>query len=264
MNYQYEQIDKYILGPVIGSGTFSAVRIAKDSESKTTLAVKEISKTSYIKNLSKILINEIKALSVLNHLNICKVVDTMQTDDMVYIIMPYYFGGDLRSELNRKLTYTEKEAVVIMKQLIDAISYAHKKGWSHGDLKLENILIHNKRYIICDWGFACEYEIDRVKSNGSLHYVSSEILEEKKRKGPEADVWALGVILYTLVSGDLPFTGTDDEIRSKIKQGIIEYPQHFSSKLINVLNKIFVPNPIERIDIDSLINDTYISNYCDS
>jgi len=134
----------------------------------------------------------------------------------------------------------------------------------HRDLKLDNILYHDGKFKIADWGFACEYKptCKLFQSVGSLWYASPEIIEGKPYLGPPVDIWSLGVILYALLSGRLPFTNKlsiDSEIRAKIKTGEYEEITKISVYATILLRYMLLVNPELRITASQIIDHPWLS-----
>jgi len=172
--------------------------------------------------------------------------------------MEYAGGGELLEYITRRMRLSEIEARRFFIQLLDGIGYAHSKRIIHRDIKAENIFLDEKLETIKigDWGFASPYKSDQITNYqcGTLHYTAPEILSQGTCVGQEVDVWALGVLLYLMVCGWLPFRGTTDfEVFSKIKRG--EYktlPSHISDDLRDLLEQIFTVDRLSRPTIDVL------------
>jgi len=172
---------------------------------------------------------ETDALRTLEHKHIVrlKLAFPLKERKSVVIVMEYCSGGDLKGYLQKRGRLMEDEACEIMGQLVEAVRYCHEKRIVHRDLKLHNVVFAkpNSRDIrVVDFGISGLF---RDKSMaGSLKYMAPEILSGKNLEaGPAIDVFSMGVILYTLVTGKMPFDGTSaDSIRRKIIKGIYSYP----------------------------------------
>jgi len=136
------------------------------------------------------------------------------------IVTEFCEGGDLLHRLMEHGKLNENGARRAFKQLLDAIEYSHSKGIVHRDIKLENVFLDARGNVkLGDWGFATPWSPDSFlhESCGSLHYAAPEICRGEAYRGPEVDVWSLGVCLYSMVAGCLPFRGRDG---AKIKECI--------------------------------------------
>ena len=139
-------------------------------------------------------------------------------------------------------------------QIVSAVQYCHQKKIIHRDLKAENLLLDSEMNIkIADFGFSNEFipgnKLDTFC--GSPPYAAPELFQGKKYDGPEVDVWSLGVILYTLVSGSLPFDGsTLRELRERVLRGKYRIPFYMSTDCENLLKKFLVLNPARRASLE--------------
>lgn len=173
---------------------------------------------------------EIRILSKLDHPNICKYYETYESPKHFYLIMEYCGGGDLFDEITQKENeMTENKAAEIMKKLILAINHCHSLNIAHRDLKPENIMYteDGKDIKIIDFGLSklVPNKNDPMKTLvGTPYYVAPEVLDGIY--GFECDCWSLGVIMYTLLSGYLPFYGTSPaEVFDRIRNGAITFSQ---------------------------------------
>jgi serine/threonine protein kinase len=207
---------------------------------------------------------EIKAMQALDHPNIVKLFDTKETKRMLFIMMEFCPRGDVLNYVQEKEKLSEQEATTFFRQLVYGMDHAHKQGYLHRDIKLENLMIAQDGSLkIGDWGFARNWSSDSLIKNefpGSLHYASPEIVLAKPYTGPEVDVWSMGVTLYALASGCMPFFGhTDEHIVEKIKSSIFPTPPSFSKDLRDLLSHMLDENPITRYTIEQIKSHTLIS-----
>jgi len=250
---------EYIIGKTIGKGTFSRVRICTN-DNHSLKAMKIISKKSrnYLLNGVK---HETAALLSLNHPNILPCTDILEDDKKVYIVTPFYEDGDLASLLYDRGSFSEQETKNLLAQLVDALTYAHSKGICHRDIKLENIFVKinndgNIHCILGDWGLATSYSQKGLinESCGSIAYSSPEIITGSFYTGPEVDVWSLGVLLYALISGNLPF---EYDI-GLICTGLYEKLPYISSDLQDLLSRMLVVDRKKRITLNEIMSHNWI------
>ncbi|CAD8191869.1 unnamed protein product [Paramecium pentaurelia] len=215
----YSQISVYQIMKVLGEGGFGKVMLGKHKISGEQVAIKLID-SGKLWNAEDIdlVFREAEVMKNLRHNNIVKILNCYTLPNMqVVLIMEFLQGGDLVEYLQEKGGLSEQEARIIFRQIAEAIRYCHDKRLIHRDLKLENILLTSKieKIIkIIDFGIATvstNFTIDKV-DRGSLSYMPPELMSGQAIEiKPSIDIWALGVILYALVCGNLPFTSKNDE-----------------------------------------------------
>ena len=166
--------------------------------------------------------NESKAISLLHHPNIVKVYDVSVTDRLQYIVMEYVDGMTLRQYLNeRGGRLTSRETVHFISQILQALDHAHRNGVVHRDVKPQNImLLPSGQLRMMDFGIArisrAENQLLAGKAMGSVHYISPEQAKGEVT-GPQSDIYSVGVMMYEMLSGRLPFDG-EDAVKVALKQ----------------------------------------------
>ncbi|OCT81710.1 hypothetical protein XELAEV_18024218mg [Xenopus laevis] len=203
-------IGNYRLLKTIGKGNFAKVKLARHVLTGKEVAVKIIDKTQLNSSSLQKLFREVRIMKVLNHPNIVNLFEVIETEKTLYLVMEYASGGEVFDYLVAHGRMKEKEARAKFRQIVSAVQYCHQKLIVHRDLKAENLLLDSDMNIkIADFGFSNEFTFGNKLDTfcGSPPYAAPELFQGKKYDGPEVDVWSLGVILYTLVSGSLPFDG---------------------------------------------------------
>ncbi|XP_045077800.1 serine/threonine-protein kinase MARK2 isoform X2 [Coregonus clupeaformis] len=228
-------IGNYRLLKTIGKGNFAKVKLARHVLTGTEVAVKIIDKTQLNSSSLQKLFREVRIMKLLNHPNIGEVFD--------YLVA----HGRMK----------EKEARAKFRQIVSAVQYCHQKCIVHRDLKAENLLLDADMNIkIADFGFSNEFVMGSKLDTfcGSPPYAAPELFQGKKYDGPEVDVWSLGVILYTLVSGSLPFDGQNlKELRERVLRGKYRIPFYMSTDCENLLKKFLILNPTKRGSLEQQI-----------
>jgi len=256
---------KYTLLEKIGEGGTAVIRLAVDNITNKRVAVKCISKHLKIINLKEKIKNEISAMTTLTHKNIIQAIDILETEDAIKIVMPYCEDGDLFELINSCEDFSEAEIRSMFKKIVDGIEYCHSTGLCHRDLKLENIFLCNNKtdLMIGDWGFCAEYSETTLLTDscGSLPFAAPEIIKGEPYKGPEVDIWSLGVVLFCMITANYPFDDlSDDEeiIKSKINAG--KYPKPNCSKSCKrLLRKMLEPDRHKRITLPEIISSTWMN-----
>ena len=219
----------------------------------TRVAIKQIPKA-----MSASLTREIHHHRQLHHPNVTQLYEVIATESNIWLVTELCSGGELFDYLSEKGRLAENEVRLLFGQLCLAIAYVHEKGIVHRDLKLENVLLDERcRVKLGDFGFTREFERGTLLETfcGTTGYAAPEMLLAKKYLGPgelaldsisyprtdvwntltpEVDIWSLGVILYTLLTGTLPFDDDDDSImREKVIIGEYEDPEWLSDGKIH-------------------------------
>ncbi|XP_037948702.1 MAP/microtubule affinity-regulating kinase 3 isoform X20 [Teleopsis dalmanni] len=258
-----EHIGKYKLIKTIGKGNFAKVKLAKHLPTGKEVAIKIIDKTQLNPGSLQKLFREVRIMKMLDHPNIVKLFQVIETEKTLYLVMEYASGGEVFDYLVLHGRMKEKEARVKFRQIVSAVQYCHQKRIIHRDLKAENLLLDSELNIkIADFGFSNEFTPGNKLDTfcGSPPYAAPELFQGKKYDGPEVDVWSLGVILYTLVSGSLPFDGsTLRELRERVLRGKYRIPFYMSTDCENLLRKFLVLNPAKRASLETIMGDKWMN-----
>ncbi|XP_070181816.1 MAP/microtubule affinity-regulating kinase 3-like isoform X6 [Littorina saxatilis] len=256
-------IGKYRLIKTIGKGNFAKVKLAKHVPTGKEVAIKIIDKTQLNPSSLQKLFREVRIMKLLDHPNIVKIFEVIETEKTLYLVMEYASGGEVFDYLVAHGRMKEKEARAKFRQIVSAVQYCHQKHIVHRDLKAENLLLDGDMNIkIADYGFSNEFVPGNKLDTfcGSPPYAAPELFQGKKYDGPEVDVWSLGVILYTLVSGSLPFDGQNlKELRERVLRGKYRIPFYMSTDCENLLKKFLVLNPMKRLSLESIMKDKWMN-----
>ena len=256
--------EDYKIGKKIGIGAFSAVYECEHNITKEICAVKIIHKEIFQKVDRVYLNNEIAILKLVNHPNVIHLKETYEDKENIYIVLELIKDGDFFDFINNKSCLTDNELKPIMKQLLEATAYLHEFGIVHCDIKPENILYDKTTGNIIkltDFGLS-RMILSNQKLNiscGTLQYVAPEILSSKG-SGMESDMWSIGVIMYLLVNGKLPYdANTSGEIFDKITMTSLHFRNCVSQNAKNLILALLEPNPKERITAKNALSHSYFS-----
>uniref|UniRef100_A0A8C9YG78 MAP/microtubule affinity-regulating kinase 3 n=1 Tax=Sander lucioperca TaxID=283035 RepID=A0A8C9YG78_SANLU len=257
-------IGNYRLLKTIGKGNFAKVKLARHILTGKEVAIKIIDKTQLNPTSLQKLFREVRIMKGLNHPNIVQLFEVIETDKTLYLIMEYASGGEVFDYLVSHGRMKEVEARAKFRQIVSAVHYCHTKNIVHRDLKAENLLLDADANIkIADFGFSNEFTLGNKLDTfcGSPPYAAPELFQGKKYDGPEVDVWSLGVILYTLVSGSLPFDGQNlKELRERVLRGKYRVPFYMSTDCEGILRRFLVLNPTKRCTLDQVMKDKWINS----
>ena len=201
------------------------------------------------------IMEEVAILNKLDHPNIVKYFETYDDTKYIYLVMEYISGCQLFDKITQQdnQTFGEREAASYMEKLFQAINHCHAQGVIHRDIKPENIMITDSGSVrLIDFGLSKASRGNRNLTTvaGTPYYMAPEVLEGCY--AAKADIWSLGVLMYTLVSGYLPFQGsTSAEVFRKIKDAEYHFNhQEFdsvSSECKDLISKLLVANPKKRL-----------------
>ena len=207
---------------------------------------------------------EINAMKDLRHQHICQLMQVIETDEKIFMILEYCPGGELFDYIVAKDRLSESEARFFFRQIISALAYIHSKGYAHRDLKPENLLLDDNQCLkLIDFGLCAKPKggMENLLSTccGSPAYAAPELIAGKNYLGAEADLWSMGVLLYALLCGYLPFD--DDNINvlyKKIQSGKYESPTWLTSDSTSLLSELLQVDPKRRLTMQQLIYHAWI------
>ena len=248
---------------VLGQGSYAKVKLLKNKNTGTLYAVKIYKKIHLEDEIRREnLEQEISIMASLDHISIVKLIRAVEAKNHIYLIMDFISKISLHDYIeqqNERLT--ELLAKKIFYQLIKGIEYIHAKSIVHRDLKLQNILIqHDTTVKIIDFGFACEDHKLEIFC-GTPSYMAPEIVKRIPYRGKPADIWALGVILYKMLTGIFPFrASTESELYNKINKLEFNRRTIGNKNAADLLNSIFTVNPIKRPTAKDILKHAW---FCD-
>lgn len=265
------RLGKYELGRTLGEGNFGKVKFAREVGSGQSFAVKILEKNRIIDlRITDQIKREIGTLKLLKHPNVVRLHEVLASKTKIFMVLEYVSGGELFDRIVSKGKLSEEEGRKVFQQLIDGVGYCHSKGVFHRDLKLENVLADgNGRIKITDFGLSALPQ--HFRDDGLLHttcgspnYVAPEILSNRGYDGATSDTWSIGVILYVILTGYLPF---DDRnlavLYQKIFKGDAHIPKSLSSGARHLIKRMLDPNPSTRITIAEIKEHEWFKpGYC--
>jgi serine/threonine protein kinase len=255
-------MNTYIYKCQIGSGNYSKVYKAIDTNTSEFVAIKKINKTKLSSGLISRFTKEIDILKSINHANIITIKDSIINDKHIFIITEYCNGGSLRDKMN---TFNnENDIRFIIRQIVDGIVYLDSIGILHRDIKPDNILLMNESMVkIIDFGFSSDAKnIDMYSTIcGTPMYMSPELLQNKEYT-KKSDIWSLGIIAYELFHHKHPF-GTPKniiELLENINKNDILYKSNISLHFLEFIDSILQINASDRPSLTNINNHTWFNS----
>ncbi|CAA7391358.1 unnamed protein product [Spirodela intermedia] len=269
--YSRDFESKYEIGKLLGHGHFGYTFVATDKANGDQVAVKRINKNKMVRRTAvEDVKREVKILRALTgHENVVQFYNAFEDDSFVYIVMELCEGGELLDRILSKKDscYAEKDAAIVVRQMLKVAAECHLRGLVHRDMKPENFLfkstIENSPLKATDFGLS-DFIVPERKFHdvvGSAYYVAPEVL--KQRSGPESDVWSIGVITYILLCGRRPFWDKTEEgifkevLRKKPDFRRKPWPS-ISSSAKDFVGKLLVKDPRARLTAAQALSHPWV------
>lgn len=272
---QTTTVGNWIIGKLLGRGGFGEVRVGEHQLTKEKVALKFLSKRDIMSvGAAERTTTEIQCLTTLHHPNIIHLIQHLETPTDVILVFELMEGGDLYKYLCKQPAHrlSENDARHLMHQVLAGVAHAHNQRICHRDLKLENILLKDDTLDvvkIADFGLSDFYRPGTTlrTSCGSLSYLAPEVFKGVASAGPPIDVWGLGVIMFTLLCGRLPFEGPDligtkrpreSMIRARILKCQYRVDDSVSLEAKDLIGRMLRLDPSERASIPEIFSHCWL------
>ncbi|MEE6476337.1 hypothetical protein FKM82_011044 [Ascaphus truei] len=266
-----KRVGNYLVGKMINKGSFAKVMEGLHIPTGQKVAMKVIDKKkakqdSYVlKNMKR----EPRIHQMIKHPNIVQLYETLETENSYYMVMELCLGGDLMDRICDKKKLEEREVRKHTRQIMSAVEHLHRHGIVHRDLKIENFLLdENNNIKIVDFGLSNTIKFEGLSQEllntqcGSPAYAAPELLANKKY-GPKVDIWSIGVSMFAMLTGRLPFTVEPFNIKQlhqKMVHGEISpIPPDISSGAVHFIHLLLEPDPAKRLTVKEAMEDKWLN-----
>ncbi len=264
----YEMLDD------LGEGIFGVVKLGLYKKTKERVAIKIIKKESTKQNDMELVRTEIDIMKLCHHPNIVRLLDHFENAEYIFIVMEYIAGGDLSEYMKKnKYNFSEERVAQIIYQITQGLKYLHHFGIIHRDLKPDNIMLteSNEKGIVKIMDFGLSKILGKnersIEGFGTLTFVAPEVLI-RTPYNKEIDIWSLGVTLYLMLSGTLPFDDENDNEEKIAKLAVyseVKFPKNIwgtrSGEVIDLIKRCLNKEPKYRIKVDDILNHEWIKKY---
>lgn len=265
--------DFYTMGDLLGEGAFAQVKLATDKETGDKFAVKIIKKHGYDPKEMEYIMREMDIMKSVSHPNVVNTMDMFDSPTHIHIVLEFMGGGELFDVIAEAGSFSEQQAAQVTRDVIKGIQYLHMHDIVHRDIKPENVLCKTKAWPLqvklADFGlanFSVDGEINEQQQNmiGTPGYVAPEVVKREKY-GPAVDMWAVGVLLYIMLSGKMPFYGRDDMACLRmIATGKYQMPDKEWSKIsedaISLVKGLLQLNPDKRLTANAAMQHKWLAD----
>lgn len=258
-----DELHQYEITETLGKGAYGLVKLALEKSTGIKHAVKIYEKSRLTDTAKRANVNrEIVILKKIKHPNVISFIKMIENKDCVYLFTEFVPGTSLYAYLSKQSgkKLPENTCKLIFKQIIGAVSYCHSLKVSHRDIKLENILIYNNQAKLIDFGFAIANQAKCRTFCGTPSYMAPELVNHEEYSPFSVDIWALGVLVYTMLCGKFPFSEkAENSLYASIRSGKFEMPNGLSESAKEIITLMLCVDPEKRSTTEQLIKHRWFS-----
>ncbi|KAI8906274.1 kinase-like domain-containing protein, partial [Gorgonomyces haynaldii] len=257
-------IGEWELGKTIGEGSSGKVKLAKHRTTGEMSHVNSMDSEALAKVYKRELymIREATLGIMLNHPHLVKLYSAVLGENHFYCFFEFVQGEDLVDYITRTGPIPERQARKIFRKVLSAVEFTHRNHVVHRDIKLENVRYNEQteEVKVLDFGFATFYQSNFLETNcGSPCYAAPEIYDNKPYIGTASDIWSLGVCLFGMATGTLPFDGNDFRtLAAKVRSGKVTYPAFLCDDLVQLISMMLKTNPRQRATLGQVMEHQWV------
>jgi serine/threonine protein kinase len=257
-----KHFSRYEYVKILGAGFSSIVLLVRNVITSGLFACKVVCRQQLIdEGIFERFEQEARLLGSLSHPHVVRLEEILFDPELIYLILEYCSQGDLFSHIVAEGMFAEHRARLIFRQIAEALNYIHSKDIAHRDIKPDNILIDREFSAkLADFGLCHVTSSKHLLQTpcGSPLYAPPELLSGQGYDGKAADIWSLGIVLYAMVTGMLPWSSDNQiELFKQIQESPVEIPAHFSPLLQDLLSRMLEKNPAQRATISDVLNSQW-------
>ncbi|XP_072537277.1 serine/threonine-protein kinase NIM1 [Salminus brasiliensis] len=251
------RIGFYKIRGEIGCGNFSHVKLGIHALTKDKVAIKILDKTKLDQKTQKLLSREISSMEKLHHPNVIRLYEVVETLTRLHLVMEYAGGGELYTKITMEGKLSDIDCKIVFSQVLSAVKHMHDNNIIHRDLKAENVFYTCSTCVkVGDFGFSTVSRRDETLNTfcGSPPYAAPELFRDQHYTGVHVDVWALGVMLFFMVTGTMPFRAeTVAKLKRCILEGAYVVPPWVPEPCQKLIRAILQPQPSERCSLEQMM-----------
>ncbi|RZF48112.1 hypothetical protein LSTR_LSTR002178 [Laodelphax striatellus] len=257
-----KRVGLYRLQGEVGRGNFSHVKVAVHELTKERVAIKVLDKAKLTPKSRRMLVREIASMESVHHPTIIRLYEVIETYSKLHLVLEYAPGGELYQKLTTEGRMREAEAKAVFIQILSAVKHLHERNIIHRDIKAENVFCGVRGAVkLGDFGFSTQIRSDEMLRTfcGSPPYAAPELFRDASYQGGPVDIWALGVLLFFMTTGHMPFPADSIAgLKRSILLGVITTPAHLSNECRTLIRGILRQAPTDRFKLDQIIHSEWL------